>query len=302
MTQHLSVYERVTETILAELEKGVAPWVKPWVAGAHPTLPYNAISQRRYSGVNVFLLWESALVAGYRHPAWITFRQTHSLGGHVKKGEHATYIVYASTYTKQVRDPVNGDETEERIPFLKFYAVFNIEQTAGLAARLYFVPDPKPVAEAILEVESFLTRIGADVRHGGNCAYYRPALDAIQLPEPEYFESTAHYYATSLHEHAHWTGHETRLKRDLKGRFGEEAYAAEELVAEFAAAYLCAVLAIPGKLRHAEYIGSWAALLRKDKKAIFTAAARATEAARYLEALGSPAGAREVEDGADGEE
>ena len=123
----------------------------------------------------------------------------------------------------------------------------------------------------------------------GSHGLYRvecPPLDVIQLPEPESFESAAAYYATSLHEHAHWTGHKTRLARDLSGRFKDASYAAEELVAELAAAFLCARLSIPGQLRHAGYIESWAKILREDKRAIFTATSKATEAAQYLERAG----------------
>ena len=157
---HPSVYERVTEAILTELEKGVAPWVKPWSGGGSSALPYNATSQRRYSGVNVLLLWGEALERGYRNPAWITFNQAKGLGGHVKKGEHGCAIVYASTYTKRVRDATNGEEKEDWIPFLKFYTVFNVEQTEGLPSHLYPVAEPKPLAEALPEVEGFLARVG----------------------------------------------------------------------------------------------------------------------------------------------
>ena len=114
----------------------------------------------------------------------------------------------------------------------------------------------------------------------------RACRDAIALPDPAQFESAAYYYATSLHEHAHWSGHKSRLARDLSGRFGDSAYAAEELVAELTAAFLCAALSISGRLRHAEYLGSWLKILKEDKRAIFTAAARATEAAGFLEGKG----------------
>jgi antirestriction protein ArdC len=134
----------------------------------------------------------------------------------------------------------------------------------------------------------FIEALGADVRHGGNKAAYAPALDCILLPHREQFESDAHYLATNLHEHGHWTGHTRRLDRDLSGRFGDEAYAAEELVAELTAAFLCAELAIPGQLRHPEYIGSWLKVLGHDNRAIFTAAGKATEAANYMRSIVNP--------------
>jgi antirestriction protein ArdC len=294
---HTSVYERVTDAIVAELEQGVAPWVRPWSGGGNPALPYNATSQRRYSGVNVLLLWDAALTRGYQSAAWITFRQALGLGGHVKRGEHGCWVVYASTFTKHDTNAATGEEIERHIPFLKSYTVFNVEQTEGLPSQVYQVRVPKPLSEAIEGVEAFIGRLGAKVRHGGGVACYRPAYDTIDLPEPGSFESAAAYYAVSLHEHAHWSGHESRLDRDLTGRFGDEAYAAEELVAELTSAFLCAALSIPGRLRHAEYLGSWLKMLKEDTRAIFSASARATEAAQFLEKLGG-----QVEATEDGEE
>ena len=292
-----SVYERVTDAIVAELEEGVAPWVKPWSGGGSTGMPYNATSQRRYSGINVLLLWEAGLRKGYRSDAWLTFRQALGLGGHVKKGEHGCHVVYASTFSRTERDSSTGEETERKIPFLKSYTIFNVEQTEGLPANMYAVVEPKPLDDAIEDVHAFIERIGATVRHGGDRAFYAPSLDVIQLPEAACFEGAGHYYSTSLHEHAHWSGHESRLDRDLSGRFGDEAYAAEELVAELTSAFLCAALSIPGRLRHVEYLGSWLRLLKEDARAIFSASARATEAAQFLEKLGG-----QVEATEDGEE
>lgn len=287
MTAPDSLYQTITNEIIAELEQGVAPWVKPWTTegGGAPLLPYNAASGRLYQGVNVLLLWKATLQKGYSRPAWLGYHQARELGGQVKKGEKATLIVYGSTFVPK-EDRGKPEEEQHPVPFLKRWFVFNVEQVARLPEHV--APTPKPVSlpDAIEQVEAFLKTIGAKVRHGGDRACYTPALDGIQLPSPEAFESAPHYYATSLHEHAHWTGHESRLNRDLSGRFGEAAYAAEELVAELSAAFLCAALSIPGRLRHAEYLGSWLQLLQHDARAIFTAASKATEAARYLEEKG----------------
>lgn len=284
---HGSLYETITNDMLAELEKGVAPWVKPWTAEGGGTLflPYNALTHHRYRGVNVLILWRAALLKGYRHPAWIGFHQAHELGGHVKKDEKSTTIVYGSTFVPQ-DERGKPEEEQQRVPFLKRRIVFNVEQTAGLPEHLSRVPEPAPLPDAIAGVEAFLRTVGAQVRHGGDRAFYSPPLDFIALPNPEAFESAPHYYATSLHEHAHWTGHQSRLDRDLSGRFGDPSYAAEELVAELAAAYLCAQLSIPGRLRHAEYLGSWIKLLHDNHRAIFTAASKATDAALYLSERG----------------
>jgi antirestriction protein ArdC len=144
-----SVYERVTEGIVHELEEGAAPWVKPWSGGGNPMVPYNATSQRRYSGVNVLLLWDAALTRGYPSNAWLTFRQALGLGGHVKKGEHGCSIVYASSFTKRETDEASGEERDRQVPFLKSYSVFNIEQTEGLPETMYAVVEPKPLEDAI---------------------------------------------------------------------------------------------------------------------------------------------------------
>ena len=248
-------------------------------------MPYNAASGHRYRGVNVLLLWRAARLKGYRHPAWIGYHQAHERGGYVKKGEKATQIVYATTFTPK-EDREKPEDEQRTLPFLKWRDVFNVEQTANLPERLTALPTPKPLPETKEQVEAFLKAIGAKVLHGGNKAFYAPRLDLIILPEPARFKSVPDYYATSLHEHTHWTGHESRLNRDLSGRFGDESYAAEELVAELGAAYLSATLSIPGKLQHAEYIGHWITLLQHDSRAIFTAASKGAEAARFLEEKG----------------
>ncbi|MHB8726429.1 MAG: ArdC family protein [Casimicrobiaceae bacterium] len=275
-----SVYQRVTNSIIAELKQGIVPWVRPWKSSASP-FPRNVISQRPYRGVNVLLLWAPASSQGYGNPGWLTFRQARGLGGSVKQGEQATAIVYAAKTTKVAAND-SGEEVEKEIRFLKFYSVFNVEQTTGLPDRYYGVPTEKPLGQRHVHAELFLGRIGAIVRHGGDNAYYSPEQDIIVLPKRDDFESLRHYYATSLHEHVHYSGHPKRLHRDLKGRFGSRSYAGEELVAELGAAFLCSKLEIEGELRHAAYIASWLELLQDDSRAIFTAASAASKAADYL--------------------
>ncbi len=301
MRGSFSLYETITRDILAELEQGVAPWVKPWTAqgGGTMSLPYNAATHKRYRGVNVLILWHAAMRKGYRPNAWIGYHQAQELGGYVKKNEKSTSIVYGATFVPK-EERGKPEEEQQHVPFLKRRIVFNVEQTAGLPEEMCRIPEPKPLADAIAQVEAFLRAVGAQVRHGGDRAFYSPPSDFIALPEPNAFESAPHYYATSLHEHVHWTGHASRLDRDLSGRFGTASYAAEELVAELGAAYLCAQLAIPGQLRHAEYLGSWVKLLQDSQRAIFTAASRATDAAAYLsEKSGLPPESEEAQDGED---
>lgn len=275
-----SVYQRVTNSIIEELKQGVVPWVRPWKSSASP-FPRNIISERPYRGVNILLLWAAASSQGYGNPGWLTFRQARELGGSVKHEEKATAIVYAAKTTKIAAND-SGEEVEQDIRFLKFYSVFNVEQTTGLPDRYYGAPAPKPLGQRHVHVELFLGRIGATVRHGGDKSYYSPEQDTIVLPRRDDFESLRHYYATSLHEHVHYSGHPKRLHRDLKGRFGSRSYAGEELVAELGAAFLCSKLEIEGELRHAAYIASWLELLKDDSRAIFTAASAASKAADYL--------------------
>jgi antirestriction protein ArdC len=280
------IHEEVTGKIVAELEQGVAPWVKPWKSGsAGPCLPVNAATRRAYRGVNILTLWGAAAAGGYPLPRWLTFRQARELGGFIRKGERATPIVLV----KQMTVGESGDAAEEagedgtrQVTFLRYFWVFNVAQADGLPASLRAVPEPEPEGERHGRAEAFLAALGAEVRHGGDRACYVPSLDVVMLPPFAAFEGPGHYYATSLHEHAHWSGHPSRLDRDLSGRFGSRAYAAEELIAELTAAFLCAELGIEGRLRHAEYIGSWLELLRTDAKAVFTAASQASRAADWL--------------------
>lgn len=268
-----AVYEAITRSIIAELEQGAAPWVKPWKSGNRTgILPANAITGRCYSGINIPILWHAADVRGYTTNAWITFKQALEKGACVRKGEKGTQVVF----TKRLSVKKDDDADEERqISMLRAFTVFNVAQVDGFDA-----PDA-PAAPAGA-ADAFATATGADIRHGGDNAFFVPSMDFIVLPEPESFESMEHYHATKLHELVHWSGHKSRLDRDLSHRFGTKAYAAEELVAELGAAFLCAHLGVQGQLRHAGYIDSWLSLLKEDDHAIFTAASKASQAADYL--------------------
>ena len=271
------LYRRVTERIVAELDAGVPPWVKPWKTGRSDGLmPRNAATGRPYRGINIPILWDAAGRLGFDRHEWLTFKQALSAGASVRKGERGTNVVFTKRLLAPARDE---EETDAMVSVMKVYTVFNVAQVDGL-------PPPPVQADAeyvpMLAVEAFVRGVGAVVHHGGDMPCYVPSEDFIAMPEPRQFESAAHYYATALHELTHWTGHETRLNRDFRHRFGSRAYAAEELVAEFGAAFLCAELGVTGRLRHAEYIGSWLDLLRNDEKAVFTAASKASQAAEFL--------------------
>jgi antirestriction protein ArdC len=278
------LYAEVSARIVAELEHGAAPWIKPWSATAGQNVPCNAVTNRPYSGCNVVLLW-MAQTAGYRTPRYLTFKQALELGGHVRKGEKGTKVYFVKQL--QVRNG-EGEEDETRIvPMMREYTVFNIDQCEGLPER---ITTPSPVKsrnpdERDSTMDEFLASSGASIREGFGEAYYRPSDDYISLPRFEAFKSAKHFYGVAFHELGHWTGHKSRLDRDLRHRFGERGYAAEELVAELCAAFLCAEFSIDGDIRHAGYIASWISLLRADHKAFFTACSKAQAAADYLRNL-----------------
>lgn len=267
------LYRSVTAAIVAELEKGAAPWVKPWTADA-VLMPQNAITGRLYNGINVLILWMTAQARLYRSNRWLTFQQSLQQGACVRKGEKGTHVVLVK------RLPQKEDE-EEKKPgaLMRTFTVFNVDQVDGLEAS------QEPVGATRTPIMPFALQTGAKIEHGHPMACYVPSRDLVCMPNAESFTGEEHYHATLLHELTHWTAHESRLNRDLKGRFGSKAYAAEELIAELGAAFLCAHLGINGELRHAGYIGNWLELLKEDQKAIFTAAAKASQAADFLRAF-----------------
>jgi antirestriction protein ArdC len=291
---HKDVYNSVTERIIADLEQGVRPWQSPWrnpAGHGFVSLPLRANGEP-YRGINTLLLWLHALDKGFVSPHWLTFKQAQALGAQVRKGERASQIVYAGTLNRTETDDTTGTEVERGIPFLKAYAVFNADQIDGLPDR--FIPQPRepiPDHSRNAQAEAFIAATSAEIRHGGAKAYYSPSQDHIQLPPFANFIEAEGYYATLCHELAHWTGHSSRLDRDLsRTRWGDAAYAAEELVAELGAAFICAQLQLTPQIRegHAAYIACWLKVLKADKRAIFTAAAQAQRAADFLLAFNRP--------------
>jgi len=285
--ERLSLYDEITDRIIAELENGRLPWVQPWgtVGVAAPlAMPRNAATGRAYSGVNVLILWGAVVARGYSCQSWLTFRQALSLGGNVKKGERGTTVVYADRFVpddekRRARD--TGDEAHA-IPFLKRFTVFSADQCESLPEGLVTAPLPMPRELILPEVEGLIQASGADLRLGGDKAFYAPGPDYIQVPRPEACFAPINWHRTALHELGHWSGHGSRLGRDMTSGFGSKGYAKEELVAEMCAAFCCATLGIAPTVRHADYIASWLEVLREDNRAIVRAASAASKAADYL--------------------
>lgn len=281
------IHTRITNQIIAQLEVGVRPWVQPWKTGAPVSRPLRH-DGTPYSGVNILLLWSEAAARGFTASTWMTFRQALALGGHVRKGERGAMVVYANQIIREEADEA-GKPVEQRIPFLKAYTVFNLEQIDGLPERYALQPQPTINPEVrIGAAEAYFRACRADIRHGGGSAFYAPGPDFVQMPAFESFQDAQSYYATLGHEMIHWTRHSSRLDRDLgRQRHGDEGYAREELVAELGAAFLCADLGLALEPRedHAAYIASWLQVLRDDRRFIVSAAAHAQRAVAWLHGL-----------------
>jgi antirestriction protein ArdC len=284
--ERVSLYDEVTRRIVAELEAGRFPWVKPWgkAEAATPDLPRNALTGRPYSGINILILWGAVIEHGFASQGWLTFKQARDAGGCVRKGERGVTVVYADRFTpdgEKERAHATGEDAKA-IPFLKRFTVFNIAQCEGLRPGLVTDPEPLPEREIIPVAEEVIAASGVDFRIGGDRAYYVPSHDFVAVPsQPAFFEQI-NYYRTCLHELTHATGHGSRLARDLTNAFGTKDYAREELIAEMGSAFLCASLGIVPTVRHADYLGSWLDVLREDSRAIFRAASAASKAADWL--------------------
>ena len=284
-----NLYQEVTDKIVSELELGRFPWVQPWGnASAGLGLPKNAGTTRRYSGINILILWQAVIENGFRGQNWLTFRQAMTLGGTVRKGEKGTTVCYADRFIPKgeaERAAKTGDDPNA-VPFLKRFTVFNVDQCDGLPPSAFDGIAPLP-DRAIPHAESLIIATGADFRIGGARAFYQTAEDFIQVPPQPAFFQQIDYYRTCFHELGHWTGAKHRLSRDHSGRLGSHPYAREELVAEMASAFVCASLGIVPTVRHTDYLANWLAVLKEDNRAIFRAASQASKAADYVLAFQS---------------
>ncbi len=278
------LYAEVSARIVAELEAGAAPWIKPWSATPGANTPCNAVTNRPYSGCNVVLLWMAHRV-GYRTPRYLTFKQALELGGHVRKGEHGTKVYFVKQL--EIRETADDGASTRLVPMMREYTVFNVDQCDNLPDS---INTGKPIRVRNPDTrddlaDQFLGSTGADIREGHGEAFYVPSRDFISMPAFEAFNGADPFYNVVFHELVHWSGHKSRVDRDLKNRFGSKNYAAEELIAELGAAFLCAEFGFDGDLRHAGYIANWIELLKADKRAFFTACSQASKAADYLRGL-----------------
>lgn len=299
----VDLYARITEKIIADLEKGVRPWVRPWSTGhlaGRVSLPlrHNGLP---YQGINTLLLWSETVARGFVSPTWMTYKQSAELGGQVRKGETGSMVVYASRFTRTEID-ASGEEVERGIPFLKAYTVFCADQIDDLPAQYYGNPAPvtDPV-ERIAHADAFFANTGAVIRHGGNQAFFAPLLDIVQMPPFESFQDAAGYYATLGHEMTHWVGSDKRLDRNLSRYNKDRSFRArEELVADLGGCFLAADLGIVPELEprpdHASYLANWLTIVKNDRRFIFAAAAHAQRAVTYLHGL--QPGAEQIEEAA----
>lgn len=277
------LYEEITAQILTAIEGGRESWAALWDNSLRLGIPYNHSTGKAYAGINILTLWNIAARKGYEVNAWMTYKQAQEQGGQVRKGEKSAI----GMFYKPIEDKEQSTESDEenangrRRMMAKAFYLFNVAQIDGLEG----LPEPKaPTFSPIADAEAIITASGAEIRHGGTRAFYSPSMDFVQMPSLDRFQSAENYYATILHELAHWTGHKSRLAREYGQRFGDRAYAFEELIAELSTAFLCARLGlVEATLEgHADYIGEWSKILGNDKRAVMTAASQAERTADYL--------------------
>lgn len=273
------IYQTVTASIIEALESGVKPWICPWKRnGTLSGIPSNFATTTAYSGMNIMLLWCSAAKQGFNDSRWLTYKQAQALGAQVRKGVRGTTAIFYKTLEKE-----NEQGELEQIPMLKTFTVFNVEQIDGLTLDSEaLITQPVSEFDPLPQVEVLFQRSGAKITERGQQAFFTQVTDEIYLPERHLFTDAANFYGTGLHELTHWSGGKKRLNREMKGKFGSEDYAFEELIAELGSAFLMADLGVSGDVQHESYIASWLKALKNDKRYIFKAASAASKAHRYL--------------------
>jgi antirestriction protein ArdC len=285
------VHKAITDQLIATIERGdPLPWVRPWDKRGDNGLPTNAITRKAYQGGNVISLWITARVKGYSSSEWATFKQWQSLSTedqpvHVRKGEKATLGVFYKPFEKETQKD-DGTIKVDRWMMGRAFYVFNRDQVEGLPE---IKVEPTDLTTRVQSLDAMIQGLGADVRHGGDQAFYSPSNDYVQMPLRDQFQGTgdvdptAAYYAILCHELTHWTGHKSRLDRSIENRFGDAGYAVEELVAELGASFVLAEHGLGSPIvRHAAYLQTWLGVLKETPRALFTAASAASKASDYL--------------------
>jgi antirestriction protein ArdC len=281
--------QQVTDTIIRQLEAGTIPWQQPWTGNDTLLgLPENFTTGNRYKGINILLLWGTAIEKDHASSDWASLKQWNSKKERIRKDEKGTMIVYYDTIEKEVEGEI------EKIPFLKSSYVFNRCQLASFDPEQH-KPEVNtiPLVERIDAVDYFISNTKAIVEHDGYRAYYHRVEDKIHMPHQEAFNNTPTctategYYSTLLHELTHWSGAEKRANRKKGKRYGDIDYAAEELTAEFGTAFLCAEFGISVKDKgdHANYIAHWLEVLKNNKQCLLMATRQASKAIDYMHGL-----------------
>jgi antirestriction protein ArdC len=284
--ERFDIYQHITDQIITTIEQGAGAFQLPWHKKAVPVRPINVASLKAYRGVNIVTLWAAAEQRGFTSGIWGTYRQWAEAKAQVRKGERSSYVIFCKEI--EISSSDEDEEVKTRL-MARATPVFAAEQVEGYTQPEKSSPQLEPIAAA----DAFVQATQAVIRHGGNVACYDHSTDSIRLPVKSDFKGTATissqeaYYATLLHELTHWTAPKQRCDRQFGSRFGDHAYAMEELTAELGAAFLCADLGITADPRadHAQYLASWLKVLKADKRAIFTAASAASKAADYLHGL-----------------
>ena len=281
------IYTKITNEIISAIESGATDFEMPWHRQAHAGLPRNPATKNLYRGINALTLWIVRRKLGFASSYWASYLQWKSLGAQVRHGEKGATVIFYKR--KEEDENSEEDDTQNQArAVIRYSHVFNGDQVEGWSIdEAACETNHTKFAKAVC----FVNSLGSDIRHGSDTAYYSPALDCIFMPNQSAFRdkksgsAVEGYYAVLFHEHIHWSGHPSRLKRDLSGRFGSSNYAMEELVAELGASFLCATLGINTYPRsdHAAYIASWIKVLKEHKSAIFVAASAASVASQFLE-------------------
>jgi antirestriction protein ArdC len=274
--------KEVTDDIIRMLEEGAAPWQRPWEAGEAGRMPYNPTTNKPYRGGNVIALMIAGMRRGYTDPRWMTYRQASEKGWQVRKGEKASHVEFWEAKPGSREEDAPEDEKRSRLVH-RVYSVFNAQQIDGIPS---LITKPRESWEVSDAAERIMRDSRADIRYGGDRAYYRKDTDHVQLPDREYFADAPGFYGTAIHELIHWTGGAKRLNRPTlmeSKSFGDQAYAKEELRAEIGSMMLSAEQGIPhDPSQHAAYVASWVKALKDDKNEIFRAASDASKACDYL--------------------